>query len=250
MQTLRLAATAFRANLLFLLLVPALNIGLETFGLGGGAAGAKLVLSALILFMLHRTILLGSPSGAVSPVDPVLPDTDYPAQPKLKFWLLMAGISLMGIFLILGSYTVIQPLAARQNLGPDGHIGLALLAALIPYWIFLALFGTAVPAAVIDHKAGLGPALKRARVSFFRLLFGLFMGPGLIWVLLLVLGALLKTVGVYSYDWIHLSDFTAMGLVIEFLLFGFGQGFALAVTAAVLSRAYLRGLHQAENAAP
>ena len=56
MQTLRLAATAFRANLLILLLVPALNIGLETFGLGGGAAGAKLVLSALILFMLHRTI--------------------------------------------------------------------------------------------------------------------------------------------------------------------------------------------------
>ena len=250
MQTLRLAATAFRANLLILLLVPALNIGLETIGLSGGAAGAKLVLSGWILFMLHRTILLGSPSGTAVPVDPVLPETDYPAQPKLKFWLLMAGISLMGIFLILGSYTVIQPLAARLNLGPDANIGLAFLASLVLYWIFLTLFGTAVPAAVIDHQAGLGPALRRARVSFFRVGSGLIFGPGLIWALIISLGYLLETFGGYSSSWVQLSDFTATGLVIEFLLFGFGQGFALAVTAAVLSRAYLRGLHQAANAAP
>lgn len=242
MTIFKSAIQAFRANILILCLVPIFDLGVSLIDTGLNTLIPKMFLWTYVLFLLHRTILLGSPSGPAVPVDTILPNAFYPKSPPIKMWLLMAGLVLTMIALMFGLLALFEPIAASLNFDKDQHLGMMIVFFVPIYWLILALFGTAIPATALNHETSLWAALRRARYTVFSVAFALLLGPGLIILLSIAALVFFEDLGIYSLDWSHLNDFTPLGVAIEIAVLGPWQGFAAALTAAILSHAYLRGL--------
>lgn len=242
MTIFKSAIQAFRANILILCLVPIFDLGVSLIDTGFNTLVPKMFLWTYVLFLLHRTILLGSPSGPAVPVDAILPNASYPKNPPFKMWVLVGGLVVTIMALFFALYALLGPLASTLNFDHDQHGGLVMMFFAPIYWIILALFGTAIPATALNHETSLWAALRRARYTVFSVAFALLFGPGLIILLSIAALVFFEDLGVYSLDWSHLNDFTPLGVAIEIAVLGPWQGFAAALTAAILSHAYLRGL--------
>ncbi|MDW3222485.1 MAG: hypothetical protein R8G34_06275 [Paracoccaceae bacterium] len=242
MAIFKSAIQAFRANILILCLVPIFDLGVSLIDTGFNTLVPKMFLWTYVLFLLHRTILLGSPSGPAVPVDAILPNVSYPKNPPFKMWVLVGGLVVTMIALMVGLINLLDPLAAALSFDKDQRFGLMFMFFIPIYWLILALFGTAIPATALNHETSLWAALRRARYTVFSVAFALLLGPGLIILLSIAALVFFEALGVYSLDWSHLKDFTPLGVAIEIAVLGPWQGFAAALTAAILSHAYLRGL--------
>lgn len=207
---------------------------------GCDSTGAHLCVWVIVVFFVHRTALLGTQTGTAHPVDPILPDKEYPAYPNLGFWALMVGY----IAAIFGFGFIVFPIIDQNtggNLSADKVFLLYIIGVAILIWLLFSALGTAIPAGAIAHQAGLWRALRRARYTFWRTAGWLLVGPGLIYGLGFGLLAAADAAGLHAnlpgtIAGLRISDILDY-LVINTLV----VGLATSTVAATLSHSYLIG---------
>jgi len=203
----------------------------------------KLILYIYPLYVFHRSILLGAPYSGAPGQDLRLPRRDWPNKPGWRLWVVVISLSSFGIVSTILFYLLFQPIlsAAVAN---EGAVRLFTLSTFfVVHWVLLALYGTAIPAAVINYRTAPSDVQERIRYSFRYCLGGLLILPGVIGAVGLALTTILYLRGIHDFEWSAVSDITVASALAEGAV-GLLSYFSMAAAAAVLSEAYLRALER------
>lgn len=193
----------------------------------------ELFLWATLAYLAHRYVLL--------PNHP--PFEDFNKQVRLFFrrFLALSLISILPVFLL--AIVLLLMFMDESFLSKEQLLGVIVLASLVVGGIIaglmLSLYGTWLPASIMNDKTGFKQAGVRGRRSFFHTLGRLILGPALVTAasMYLFLAAIdhLNGNGIILEAIINLD---APVLLINIML-QFANCFATIITAVILSRAYL-----------
>lgn len=177
-------------------------------------------------YFFHLTILTGFEDslfkkGSKAPV------------PKFSFWL---AYFLPVLVLIAAVIFSLKLFLAKfiSLLLPGLVVYVALLFAVFIAGVFLAVFGTMIPAAVVGRGTGIAAAFARSRSTILYVFPRLALGPFLVSVVWFVIASIIERIVGYQ-----IGTQSVLGIVMETgsNLFGY---FSIALTASILSSAYLR----------
>lgn len=160
------------------LLIEALPLVL---GDSSSTTGGTVVAYAFYAYAIHRYLLLGeliTTWRASKPVEP---------HRILRF--IVVSFLFVAIVVAIGFAGTVQLTTGFRD---DRFLALFTLVALLANLMLLSLFGTALPAAAVGDRTGLGATLGRTRATFLRIFGGLLLGPGLIGAIGLVALVLLE----------------------------------------------------------
>lgn len=226
--------TAWRAvtqNMPLYLVAAAGLVGTEVFAVATDAGGAgTLVAWFIVLYSFHRLLLLGENGRAK-------PSSQGPKQAMGRF--LLVALLLAAIPFAVATGMLLRLWQGGLADGAGGvALVLAVLTCLIVYLAMLTLFGTALPAAAVRDRFGLGLTLSRARRTALGILGGMIIGPGLfgtltLAALLLAAAALGPPPATYSPDAGLSPSGLLLGMAIQVLAL-----FNATLSVAVLCRAY------------
>ncbi len=149
---------------------------------------------------------------------------------------LAMGIAVVGIMLVVALMTF---LFVRTQPHRAVEVIVLLVGAAVVFTVFVRL-GTLLPAYVADRVGGVDAAIKRGKMHFRWIAGRLLVGPCLLFVLSYALHSLLPIpAGEYSLFWNEERVFLPVN-VLGHLLFNMVQAFVTALTAVILSRAFIR----------
>lgn len=223
------ATSSFVTNFVYFASCAAILSAIDLIFSGSSSiVGLKLVFYALLSLHCHRLLLRGGkvPITALFQKAPSGP-LEGPIKPFMlklvAYWAIWAAIWAACIFILFRT---------SPGNGSEYFIGLILLAAIptaLICYVFLGLFGTALPAAAALQDASYSTALKTGRRSFWRTFFRLVTGSGLSFIAAAFIVALLdQALGQFSA--------TAANLVTEIVGELLGMfGVLLAATALCLA---------------
>ena len=191
---LAIYGTTWRAvtqNLWFYLIAAALFVVADLFKEWlGSSHGVLIVPWSVTIYALHRSLLLGE-FRTWSTAQPVRP----PGLGKfLLVSMLLAGLALGPALWLFVKISFAIPSERQEEFFPV-MASLSVMLFLLVYWLVLAVFGTALPAAALGDRFGLRLTLRRARRTALGIAGGLIVGPvlfvtiafaGLVGVLLLL----------------------------------------------------------------
>ena len=214
-------------------------ISLLSFGIELWAAGKPskslvptLLLHGYIIYIFHFCILTDFKGS-------LLTKNANIGNPKMRFWL---AFSLPLIALMVMTFSIAMILATQlteEAVAPGLSKFAALLCGIVILWFLLSLVGTMIPAAVLNKPIALGVTLRRTRKTFFPIFWRLLVGPGLYGAITFSALAVMAMKEIVPNPPAGFSDVTltngAYSVLINFLSF-----YTSALTAAVLSMAYLR----------
>jgi hypothetical protein len=193
----------------------------------------SLILTFFFAYAIHRHFLLGE--------ELTWKGRDKRLRPQTTGRFLLVSFFMLLVPMAFAFWTVISMRSgidddeSRQRLA-SGIVALGIVI----YWIMLAVFGTALPAAAVGDRFGIGLTLHRARATFLRVLFQLFAGPTLFTILLVVTRLLIERVTGVEFGLYDATEkFSAAGFV-----FGSAYGttglISTTLAVAVLCNAYRR----------
>lgn len=155
------------------------------------------------------------------------------------------GIAAVGIILVVALLTY---LFVRTQPHRAVEVIVLLVGAAVVFTVFVRL-GTLLPAYVAGRVGGVDAAIKRGRMEFRWIAGRLLIGPCLLMVLSYALYSLLPIpAGEYSLFWNEERVFLPVN-GLGHLLFNIVQAFVTALTAVILSRAFLRAEGMPDTAA-
>lgn len=157
-----------------------------------------------------------------------------------------------GIFIVIAVAVVLVALILTKMIGvglPGANELYLMLAAITLGFPMFVWLGTVLPAYVAGRARGVNAAIGRGRSQFGWIAGRLLIGPGL---LLVLSGALYSLLPIPIYDnssfWNKEWIFQPIA-VLGFLLYYTVQAFVTALTAVILSRAYIRAEGMPDTAA-
>jgi hypothetical protein len=134
-----------------------------------GGTGGLFVGFALFAYMLHRNLLFGDPIDGFAKAKSAHPPTTW------RFvW--VSAVMVIVPFAIAG-FTFYKLGFGAAGMPKERFVFVLSLIGLPIYWLFLATFGTALPAAAAGDAFGPRAALRRTRKTFLPILLGLLIGP-------------------------------------------------------------------------
>ncbi len=149
---------------------------------------------------------------------------------------LAMGLAVLGVMLVVA---LMMFLFVRTQPHPAVEVIVFLVGAAVVFTVFVRL-GTLLPAYVANRVGGVDAAIKRGRMQFRWISGRLLAGPCLLFVLSAALYSQLPSpADDYSLFWSKEGVFLPVN-VLGHLLFNVVQAFATALTAVILSRAFLR----------
>ncbi|WP_155886732.1 hypothetical protein [Actibacterium atlanticum] len=131
-------------------------------------------LHGIALYFFHATMIFGD-------TGPRFRVVQYVTKPSRRFWsafAIYAAIIYLGTTLI--TYSVSQLLVEYFTLAWELAALLGIALSMLGLWLFLAAFGTVIPAAVARQSLGRAEIVRRAKLSFFSTLWRLLVGPTLV----------------------------------------------------------------------
>lgn len=179
-----------------------------------------------IAYFFHLTILTGFE-------DSLFKKGSKAPTPKFGFWLAYLLPFLVLFAAVILSFKLFLPKFISLLLpGLVGYV--ALLFAVFIFGVFLAVFGTMIPAAVVGRSTGISAAFVRAKSTIFYVFPRLVLGPFLVSVVWFVIASILERIVGYQ-----IGAQRVLGFVLETgsNLFGY---FSIALTTSILSSAFLR----------
>lgn len=228
------AFSLFRSHWDFILFMSLLSFGIE---LWSAARSMKMPVPTLMLhgyaiYIFHLCILTDFKGS-------LLTKNENISVPNMRFWL---AFFLPLIVLVVVALLVANALGSQldgEALAPGVAKLIAMTCSIVALWFFLSLIGTMIPAAVLNKPIGFGVTLRRARETFLPIFWRLLVGPGLYGATSILAFTFLAMNDVAPNPPAGFSDVTltngAFSVLINFLSF-----FTSALTAAVLSMAYMR----------
>jgi hypothetical protein len=160
-------------------------------------------------------------------------------SPEKHFWIAYLFPLIAIVVLIVVLTWVLLSIFDTQPGYLDAIKGLVLLLTALFIAVLVSLFGTMIPAAVVKSSIGFSAALKRARSSFLFILWRLIVGPGLVTIGIFFLIVVLEGQGLALTTPGAFADVTLVNTLLNIALGAIGI-FTSALTAAILSMAYLR----------
>lgn len=177
-------------------------------------------------YFFHLTILTGFE-------DSLFKKGSKAQTPKFGFWV---AYFLPVLVLIVAVVMSLKVFLARyiSLLMPELVVYVALLFAVFIFGVFLAVFGTMIPAAVVGRGTGISAAFVRAKSTIFYVFPRLVLGPFLVSVVWFVIASILERIVGNQ-----IGAQSVLGFVLETgsNLLGY---FSIALTASILSSAFLR----------
>lgn len=207
--------------------IVALNFFTELSGRSSGAGTTSTFVWCYLAFAAHSVVLKNTAGFATSGTG----------------WQMFRFIWRTIVLSVIPALVIIPILLSGVNAESDTPKEVMILAALLVamplFLIEFALFGTMLPAVVMDRGYGIGRTLKRGLKTFFGTAGRLIIGPGLM---------MLIAVGFYTFfphtgDAMLISEqgeiqtFNLIPEIITTLIFAYST----VLTAVVLSKAYITG---------
>lgn len=191
----------------------------------------SLIAYAYLVFLFHVTLLKGIPLSCWGTGTSL-------ERPGKRFWIAYLFPFVSFVLAAFVFAAIIKHAFPAEVLSPNAAMGYAILLSLGSLGILLASFGTMIPAATVGSSVGFSAALKRARKSFWFVLWRLITGPVLFFVGFVVLISLLEKQGLLppfpdAFSSITVSN-AAWNISLNFL-----GTFSSALAVAIFSMAYL-----------
>ncbi|WP_127114885.1 hypothetical protein [Shimia sediminis] len=185
----------------------------------------KFFVYGFLIFNFHFTTLKGIRVSAFGSIPPG-------GKPTFNFWFAY-GLPVAAIVVVF----FVSFNALNEPYGTSAA-GYSTLIMLVAFGLFLALFGTMIPAATVGTSVGLRAALRRSRQSFWFVLWRLILGPGLYGVCLFSLVIVLQNKGIIPPEPQAFAQVTPINALWSVTITILGL-FNSALTATILSMAYL-----------
>ncbi|WP_159453904.1 hypothetical protein [Ruegeria meonggei] len=203
---------------------------------GQGSIGRSLVPTLMVYgylaFAFHFTLL----TGTTVSVFQFFPQN---SSPSWSFWV---AFLLPIFFLILAMVTtifIVKSTLPDEALSGREALGYAMLFSIPLFGVLLAAVGTMIPAATIRTSTGVRAALRRARRSFWFILWRLVTGPTVFSLIFMGVALTLDQQGFASEVPETFAGITVSNAVYQTVA-GFLGIFNTALTASIFSMAYTR----------
>lgn len=230
----KLSLQLFRVYWSFIFLMSALLFLLDIWA--NDSPFRKLVPAVLIhgylVYIFHLTLLKGPPIKLFG-------KNSLALSPDRHFWIAFVSMSVVAIFLAFGFFSIVSSSLVSFDVPGNAATGLAFLLSVACLGVLFSVLGTMIPAATIGSAVGFAAALKRARRSFWYILWRLITGPTLSSLGIFVLWIILLQQGLFPPFPETFSDVTVFNAVSDISLRFFGT-FSTALVAAIFSMAYLQ----------
>lgn len=168
----KLAFHIFRIYWVPILLASVILFLLDIWGQGsiGRSLVPTLIVYGYLAFAFHFTLLTGT---SIS----VFQTSSHPPSPSWSFWVAFL-LPIFFLLLVIGvTFFTVKAKLPAEVLPGDAALGFAMLVSLPLFGLLLAAVGTMIPAAAVRASTGVHAALKRARRSFWFILWRLITGP-------------------------------------------------------------------------
>ncbi|WP_170432700.1 hypothetical protein [Ruegeria arenilitoris] len=168
----KLAFHVFRMYWLPVLFASVILFLLDIWGQGsiGRSLVPTLMVYGYLAFAFHYTLLTGATTS-------VFKTSGQTPSPNWSFWVAFI-LPIFFLLLAMGiAFFIVKAKLPAEMLPGDAALGFAMLVSLPLFGLLLAAIGTMIPAAAIQASTGVRAALKRARRSFWFILWRLITGP-------------------------------------------------------------------------
>jgi len=136
-----------------------------------GSAGAT-IMWFVIAYYLHRSLMLNENNL-------IKPPKEFLRPQAIGRFICVSG----GLFICMIVLALIAAFTLSQANDAASIIVLMLLSYAVLAIILLPIFGTMLPAAAAADAFGFGITLRRAKSTWYKILGGLLIGPGLFWAI-------------------------------------------------------------------
>lgn len=227
----RQAFSLFRVYFLYIFFASMALTFLDMFLDSGTGLVGSIVIYGFAVFAFHFTSLTGQPINLFRKIE-------KETGPTWRFWVAyIAPLAFLLITIILIAFWLAS---FETGIGStDSMTGLLLIASMPLFGIALSLVGSMLPAGVMRHPIGLRVTLRRARTTFWFILWRLVAGPALAFGVLVGGVLYLEALGVFPSLSTSRGDFSMDQAILD-TLFGMIGFFTSALTASILSMAYLK----------
>jgi len=195
----------------------------------------KFVVYGFVIYFFHLAMLKGSASSLWG-------KDATKQQPDRHFWLAFTVPLISIIFLTFALFFVLKLFPSLQGLPKNALMGWLTIFIVLYFGLFLSCFGTVLPAAVLGESVGFKEAFKRSRRSLWFVLWRLIVGPFVFMAVLIFLIVFAGSQGISVNTPVYFSEITFMNALWNVVI-GALAFFGSALTAAILSMAYLRVEH-------
>lgn len=228
------AFSLFRSHWDYILLMSLLSFGIELWAAGKPSRTLVPIffLHGYVIYIFHFCILTDFKGS-------LLTKNANIGNPRMRFWL---AFSLPLIALMITTFFIASLLATQlseEAVAPGLSKFVALMCGIVILWFLLSLVGTMIPAAVLNKPIAFDVTLRRARKTFVPIFWRLLVGPGLYGAIATSAFTFMVVKDIAPNPPVGFSNVTltngAFSVLINFLSF-----FPSALTAAVLSMAYMR----------
>lgn len=233
------AFKAYRANLPSVVMVSLMYLGLDALGT---VVESKLLIrigyawaGIIFAFAIHKTVL---GYGAVT-WKMILSNSNSDFYSKTFLYRSFAFLGMLFAIIM-----VLIPIAYVSKLDAHGAVGVGMIGyvlfGLTLYGVLIAIYGTALPAAVANTDSSFRTAFRRGKSQFWFVFLRLLVGPTLFTVIsslgFIAVGELGVPTEIHSVD----TSWNLLGGIVGFFIGVVGL-FGLALTATILCKAYVRG---------
>jgi len=230
----KLAFHVFRMYWLPVLFASLLLFLLDIWGQGsiGRSLVPTLMVYGYLAFAFHFTLLTGTTIS-------MFQLTGQNPSPSWSFWVAFILPIFFLILAMITTFFIVKASLPDEALPGRAAQGYAMLFSIPVFGVLLAAIGTMIPAATIRTSMGVRAALKRARKSFWFILWRLVTGPTVFSLIFMGVALMLDQQGLVSEVPETFAGITVSNTVYQTVA-GFLGIFNTALTASIFSMAYTR----------